>query len=102
MKAGQRLSPGNSGWGTMALAALDSDAIALPAWTTDAELAAFIANPAKAKLAADEATSKPGETINAALAVPLDAAARRIAIGHVRHRLAFSQRGAIWPLGEFL
>ena len=70
LKPGERLVPGNPSWGTMALAALDHDAVALPAWSTAEELAAFIADPAKLK-PVDTATSKPGQTINAALAAPL-------------------------------
>ena len=61
----------------MALAALDAPAaVALPAWTAAAELAAFIADPAKARPPAERRPSKPGETINAALAVPFRARAR--------------------------
>jgi non-lysosomal glucosylceramidase len=70
LKPGERLVPGNAAWGTMALAALDSDAVALSAWSTAEELAAFMSDPAHAKRASDEATSKLGQTINAALAVP--------------------------------
>jgi uncharacterized protein (DUF608 family) len=69
---GQRMVPGAPGWGSMALTALDGSAQALPAWTTATELAAFIADPAGAKTAGEECVAgKPGETINAALAVPL-------------------------------
>ena len=71
LKPGQQLVPGNPSWGSMALAALDASAVALPAWSTAAELVAFIADPAAAKPGGDDAVSKPGQTINAALAVPL-------------------------------
>jgi uncharacterized protein (DUF608 family) len=94
LKPGERLTPGNGAWGTMALAALDSNAVALPAWSTADQLAAFVADPENrrglspfvesseqkgtvpfsarigAKPAIAEATSKLGQTINAALAVP--------------------------------
>jgi uncharacterized protein (DUF608 family) len=69
LKAGDRLVPGATGWGTMALAALDPQAAALPAWAAAEELSAFVADPSKAK-PAEEAVSKPGETLNAALGVP--------------------------------
>ncbi len=70
LKAGQSLVPGSPGWGTMSLAALDARAVALPGWTTDQELAAFVANPAAGKPAVEEAVSPPGETVNGALGVP--------------------------------
>jgi uncharacterized protein (DUF608 family) len=70
LQPGQRLVPGDPGWGTMALAALEPTAVAVPKWVGAEELAALVADPAKAKGAATEATSGPGETINAALAVP--------------------------------
>lgn len=69
LKPGERVTPGAPGMGTMTLAAFDADAIALPAWSRDEELTAFIAD-LKAGSAAAKATSKPGETINAALSVP--------------------------------
>jgi uncharacterized protein (DUF608 family) len=71
LKRGERLLPGNPAWGTMALAAFDANAVALPAWTNTEELARFLANPTIAKPAAGEAGSQPGETINGALGVPL-------------------------------
>jgi uncharacterized protein (DUF608 family) len=71
LKPGERLVPGSPSFGTMALTAFDPAAVALPAWSQDGELAAFLADPARAKPQADEAVSKPGETINAALAVPV-------------------------------
>ena len=48
LKQGERLVPGSPAWGTMALAAFDADAAALPAWTKADELAAFVADPAEA------------------------------------------------------
>jgi uncharacterized protein (DUF608 family) len=71
LKRGERLLPGNAAWGTMALAAFDAHAVALPAWSNTDELAAFVADPAGGKRAGNEASSRPGETINAALGVPL-------------------------------
>ena len=44
----------------MALAALDADAAALPAWCTAEELTAFLSDPASGKTAADEATQQAG------------------------------------------
>jgi len=70
LQPGERLVPGNPTWGTMALAAFDAHAAALPAWTTAAELAAFIADPSAVTAAGEPPVSKPGETINAALGVP--------------------------------
>ena len=68
LKPGERLVPGNTTWGSMALAAFDGPAVAFPAWTRPEEIAAFVADPKPP--AATEFVSKPGETINAALAVP--------------------------------
>lgn len=77
LKAGDRLVPGATGWGTMALAALDPKAVALPAWTTAEELLAFVEKvDVRAALTPGPApgmgdgSSKPGETFNAALGVP--------------------------------
>ncbi len=77
LKAGDRLVPGATGWGTMALAALDPKAVALPAWTTAEELHAFVEKvDVRAAITPDpspgmgEGSSKPGETLNAALGVP--------------------------------
>lgn len=69
LKPGEQLVPGNPAWGTMALAALDAQAVPLTGWARHDDLAAFLADP-KAKPPADVAISKLGETINAALAVP--------------------------------
>ena len=71
LKPGERLLPGSPSFGTMALATFDPAAIALPGWSQDGELAAFLADPAGVKPAGDEAVSRLGETVNAALAVPL-------------------------------
>ncbi len=72
--------PGSPHWGSMALTAFDGRAVALPGWTKAEELAAFVAKPSPpaplpstgegSSKAATEATSKPGETINAALGIP--------------------------------
>jgi uncharacterized protein (DUF608 family) len=82
LKPGERLVPGNSTWGTMALTAFDAKAAALPAWTIPHEIAAFVAIPVGNALRgvpvdglrgvpnALESVSHPGETINAALGVP--------------------------------
>lgn len=71
LKDGERLVPGTPGWGTMALAALDEQTLALPGWTSDESLAAFVANPAEGpKAGGGEAVSGAGETVNAALGVP--------------------------------
>ncbi len=69
LKTGERLVPGNPAWGSMALTAFDARAVALPGWTSAAEIAAFVADP-KAKAAGTEAVSQPGETVNAALGIP--------------------------------
>ena len=71
LRQGERLVPGSPTWGTMALAAFHADAVALPAWTNADELARFMADPASAAPAPGEAGSRSGETINAALGVPL-------------------------------
>ncbi len=71
LKPGERLVPGTPGWGTMALAALDDQTLALPAWTTGEALTAFVSDPAEAqKAAGEEAVSGAGETVNTALGVP--------------------------------
>lgn len=70
LKAGERLTPGHSAWGTMALTAFDPAAVALAGWTGAEELAAFIADPARS--AGGEAVSKPGETVNGVLDVPFN------------------------------
>ena len=70
LKPGERLVAGGPGMGTMALAAFDAAAVPLPAWTRLEELAAFLADPSKANPSGEDAVSKPGETINAALGVP--------------------------------
>ena len=69
LKPGERLVPGSPACGSMALAAFDPKAVALAGWSSAEEIAAFVADP-KAKAAANEAVSKPGETINAALGIP--------------------------------
>lgn len=70
--AGEQMVPGSSGWGTMALTALEPSAAALPGWTSGDRLLEWLSNlPAGAKAASDEAVSGPGETVNGALAVPL-------------------------------
>ena len=71
LKRGERLLPGSSTWGSMALAAFHADAVALPSWANSDELARFVADPNGARATASEASSRPGETINAALGVPL-------------------------------
>ena len=43
LKPGERLVPGTPGWGTMALVALDEQAVALPGWSTPEAWAAFAA-----------------------------------------------------------
>ncbi|MGA2031441.1 MAG: GH116 family glycosyl-hydrolase, partial [Thermoguttaceae bacterium] len=69
LRSGERLVPGSPNWGSMALTAFDARAVALCGWASAEEIAAFISDP-QAKAAASEAVSKPGETVNAALAVP--------------------------------
>ena len=69
LQEGQRLVPGNPAWGTMTLAALDAPASVLSAWTRDEELSAWLANPTKT--GSEEAVSPHGESINAALGVPM-------------------------------
>jgi len=69
---GEQIVPASPGWGTMALTILDSEAAALPGWTSGDRLLAWLsALPASGKTASGEAVSKPGETVNGALAVPL-------------------------------
>ncbi len=74
LKAGERLMPGSPAWGSMALTAFDARAVALPGWASADEIAAFAARlPSPSGRGAGgegEAVSKPGETVNAALAVP--------------------------------
>ena len=70
LERGQHLVPGSPSFGSMVLAALDGGAVELPAWSRGEELAAFIADPAKARPATDERPSEPGETFNGALGVP--------------------------------
>ena len=70
LKPGEQLTPGNPAWGTMALAALDADAIAMPAWSTSEGIAAFAVDPNDGYFPVSSFPSKPGETINAALAAP--------------------------------
>lgn len=72
LKAGEQIVPGSLGWGTMALAALDSKAVALPGWSKGDDLLAWLsALPAAGTQAAETASSPAGETVNGALAVPL-------------------------------
>lgn len=69
---GEQIVPGSPGWGTMALAALDASAAALPGWTQAQDLLAWVsALPAK-RQGQEEAVSPPGETVNGALAVPME------------------------------
>jgi len=70
LKSGERLVPGHPGWGTMALVALDDEAAALTGWSKGEDLLGFAADPTGHGKADDEVTSPPGETVNAALAVP--------------------------------
>ncbi|MBU4285781.1 MAG: hypothetical protein KKD76_02635 [Verrucomicrobia bacterium] len=71
LRAGERLTPGAPGWGSLVLAVLDGDGCALPRWNDAKTLTAFLDNPAAAAASADAmVTVKPGETLNAALAVP--------------------------------
>jgi uncharacterized protein (DUF608 family) len=74
LQSGERLVPGHASWGTMALAALDDQAVALPGWSTDEQLLSFLGDPA-AKAAGEEAVSSRGETVNGALGVPFTLAA---------------------------
>jgi uncharacterized protein (DUF608 family) len=74
LAAGERLVPASPTWGSMALAALDAEASALPAWTKPQQLLAILAEAAGKKAAAtapatagDEAVSKPDGTLGAAL-----------------------------------
>ena len=88
--------PGSPGLGTMALASLDA---------LRRSPAGLVARPRAGGLPRRSgqgekarrryAPSKPGQTINAALAVPLALAAGRVEVGHVRHHLAFPQRPAL-------
>ncbi len=69
LKPGQHVVPGSSTWGTLALATLDADSEALPSWSVAKEFAAFADSQVRARV--DDSPSKPGETINAALAAPM-------------------------------
>jgi uncharacterized protein (DUF608 family) len=70
LRPGEQLQPGNPAWGSMALAAFDDRAVALPEWSKTGQLAAFLADPRPGP-AGPPASSPAGETVNAALAVPL-------------------------------
>jgi uncharacterized protein (DUF608 family) len=71
LKDREQLVPGNSAWGTMALAALGDYALALPAWGTEKELRDFVNSPPHPASLPFEAVSRAGQTINGALAVLL-------------------------------
>ena len=68
--AGEEFAPGHTDHGTLALTAVDPRATALVAWRTTEELGAFIKDNGPAA-AGSETTSPAGETINAALGIPL-------------------------------
>jgi uncharacterized protein (DUF608 family) len=63
LKNGERITPGIGG--TMALAAVDANAVAAPRWVAREEIAAGL------KAGEDSGESTAGETFNAALTVPL-------------------------------
>ena len=63
LRDGERIVPGVGG--TMALAALDDNAVATPRWTAGEEIAAGL------KPGEDSGESPAGETFNAALSVPM-------------------------------
>lgn len=67
LKPGEQLLPGDPGWGSMTLAALDPQAVPLTGWKDPEQLLAFIQDP---QAAVEEAISAAGETLNAALGVP--------------------------------
>ncbi len=91
LKSGGDVTPGNAAWGTMALAAFDEEAaVSLPEWSTAKQVRDFIEGwPRRSPMEAparvdsepqvafgsaaprDDATSKDGETINAAIEAPL-------------------------------
>ena len=100
LKPGRRLVPGNPSWGTMALAALDASAVALPAWSSAEELAAFIADPAAAKPGSRrrDQQARPNDQRRPGCAA--GASARRVEVRHFRDHLAFPQRAAIPTLGQ--
>ncbi len=70
LEADERIVPGASALGTMALAVLDAPAIALPAWTESKQVLDLLSESDPAQASLDEAVSEAGQTINAALAVP--------------------------------
>ena len=70
LEAGERIVPGASALGTMALAVLDAPATALPAWTESKQVVDLLSESDPAQASVDEAVSEAGQTINAALAVP--------------------------------
>ena len=68
LAADEQLVPGAAGLGTMALVALEPQAVAVANWTTGDELAAFLSDVSQGQAA--EVVSKSGETVNGALGVP--------------------------------
>ncbi|MBN2474202.1 MAG: twin-arginine translocation signal domain-containing protein [Pirellulales bacterium] len=68
--ADERIVPGASALGTMALAVLDAPAVALPSWTESRQVLDFLGQSAPVRPPKTEAVSEAGQTINAALAVP--------------------------------
>jgi tRNA-specific 2-thiouridylase len=71
LKAGERLVPGNPGWGTMALAALNAEGVALPAWKSADELEAV------GSASADRLRRSPAQNNRSAEADPTRHAAKQ-------------------------
>jgi uncharacterized protein (DUF608 family) len=77
LAAGERLVPAHPSWGTMALAALDTPAIAVPAWTEPDQLDRLLADNSDlhpgtivVSAAHDVAVSPSGDTFNVLSLVP--------------------------------
>ena len=72
LETDERIVPGASVLGTMALAVLDAPATARPAWTESKQVLALLSQSDPARASMDEAVSQAGQTIDAALAVPFN------------------------------
>ena len=120
LKSRGDVTPGNSAWGTMTLAAFEAGVVAFPEWYTAEQVRNFIEGlprqdqkqaPARedaggdtfgSGVPRDDATSKDGETINAGLESAPQNQTRRIQICHLRDHLALSERATLPTFGKLL